>query len=524
MAAGIFNAPGAQGQTQARADPGDAITPESFDVGGQGAQAAFTAAIAAAGDGAIIARGNYSVSGLELRPYSKLIAEGAKIRRSRGSSPLLSLPGNQAGLQTTEYALIRGAALDGATGGTRNGLGIRVGNHAAFKLEHVSIRGCHTGASFEATQFACILALKAYDNEVGVEVRPSRVEGGGNSLTFYDLHCVGNRVGAVFDNSGNRYPQGAIVLINPQLLANEVCGLAVIGSPAVRTQVSVVGMAPEANASAPRGSVFRRGALAIPRCSMFLHDAIVDIADGPNGEYGSVDPCFILENSDLSFHNCQGYGGPSAILVQADSASTVTISGRYGCIGTCHGVVAFNGTLTADATQGALVGPLPIRLLPDIPNELADPDIAGYSGAVDVAAEAIGNSPQGRAAEVRFSSRAGAADSNAARFRIASRSAGRIAWALEMTASDDCRVRVAYYPNEKPVYVDLGAHRPVRVLYWANGLSAGPRTLVIYPVTPNGPTIRFRRGHALSGSLTDAAFLAAVNALAAGGYNPRTGS
>lgn len=471
-------------------------------------------------------RGSFATRGLVMAGYS-LSGLGAKLTRESGTEPIISIPSNVGGLQTTDAVVLRDIEIDSAAGGKRTGVGVLVENSAIFEMGSIRIRGADIGAKFDRCQFAQITNLKLYDNNVGAVLHPSAEAGGANSLTFIHAVVVGNKVGFIFDNVGNRYPQHSHALINPQVLANEICGIAVLGqSPTVRTQISIFSMAPEENARnriKGGGSYVYRG-ITIPRSSFYCRFAQISLHASYIAEYGTTDPCIILESSSLSLVDCVGFGGPSAVVVQADRDSNVAISGGYGLVGTCHGVTSFAGHLEVTASQGALAGPVREKINPFLPNAMEQADIANFADAIGVAGVAYGHDARGRFVQVNFAAEAGNAENNCARFTAASRSAERIVVRMEMVSSKDARVRVSFYPNGNPVIVDLRANEPCLVVVFA-GTHARPAAnkhgqMVICPVGNEAAAIRFRNGHMLSGLCNDPAFKAGANAICAGDFNP----
>ena len=524
------------GQTNGRVvgEPGATVSPHDFGVERARAQRGFTAALAAARDAderAVAAHGRYVVDGLGLGEYGKLTGTDLVLARGAGNAPLLTIDSGIAGIQTTRRAVIDGVTIDGSRDGRRTGVGVSVGNSATLAARGLAITGCEVGLQLDRTQFASFLGLKLFNNRIGMTVTPSRSDGGGNSLTFVHPVVTGNDVGMAFVNKGNPWPQGDIVLMNPQFLGNAVCALAVVGaSAAMRTQLYIYGCAPEANGLQHAGNGYAAGApqarvadLAIPRCSMYLRHALVSIVGGAIGEYGNTDPCLVLEGTTLSLHDVEGYGGAASTFVKADAQSGVVISGYYGCIGTCHGVQSFTGHLSRTATQGALVGSLPLRFDPLLRNDLTDPEAIGSASATGVSDAAIGADGAGRYHRVSFAAEQGSADRNVVKVSLLQlNGVDRTIVSLTIVSDRDCRVRLSLYPNEGPVYVDLTAGRTVRLCYWLNHNLTGDRPFCLYPTTGNGPKISLRQGHALSGRFDDQHFTAACDQIAGGGYNPNT--
>ena len=508
------------------------LAPDDFGVERRHAQPAFNQALRvaeAAGERAVTGHGRYAIEGLALGEYGKLVGVDLTLERSSGSGPLLSVASGIAGLQTTRLSVIEGVTLNGAVGGRRRGIGLEVANSATLRINGLSVTGCETGVRLDRTQFTSISNLKIYDNGVGVVVIPSAKDGGGNSLSFVHPIIVGNDVGMAFINAGNPWPQGDIVLMNPQFLGNTICALGVIGaSPAMRTQLYIYGSAPEANGLQAAGKGFKAGAAettvaghVVPRCSLYLKNALVSIVGGAIGEYGDTNPCIILEGTTLSLHDVEGYGGPTSTFVRADAQSGVIVSGYYGCVGACHGVVAFNGHLSRTSSQGALVGTTGTVVDHDLRNDIEMPENFAAADVVDVARSTFGADVGGQYRLVAFSANKGSADGNVARVSVPVTNADRTVFALDLLADRDCTLRLALYPNEGPVYIDLKAGQPVRATYWMNHALTGQAKFCIYPTTANGPVIRMRRGQALSGRFSDASFLSAADRVAKGGYNPR---
>lgn len=511
------------------------LAPDDFGVERRHAQPAFNEALRvaeAAGERAITGHGRYAIEGLALGEYGKLVGVDLTLERSSGSGPLLSVASGIAGLQTTRLSVIEGVTLNGAVGGRRHGIGLEVANSATLRINGLSVSGCETGVRLDRTQFTSISNLKIYDNGVGVVVIPSAKDGGGNSLSFVHPIIVGNDVGMAFINAGNPWPQGDIVLMNPQFLGNTICALGVIGaSPAMRTQLYIYGSAPEANGLQAAGKGFKAGAAqatvaghVVPRCSLYLKNALVSIVGGAIGEYGDTNPCIILDGTTLSLHDVEGYGGPTSTFVRADAQSGVIVSGYYGCVGACHGVVAFNGHLSRTSSQGALVGTIGTVVDHDLRNDVEMPENFAAADVVDVSRSSFGADGGGQYRVVGFSASKGSADGNVVRVSVPVTNADRTVFAVDLLADRDCTLRLALYPNEGPVYIDLKAGQPVRATYWMNHALTGQAKFCIYPTTANGPVIRMRRGQALSGRFTDASFLSDADRVAKGGYNPRIAS
>lgn len=469
-------------------------------------------------------RGTYQTSGLRLQGHA-LIGLGATFRRSTGTRPVITIPSNPAGLQTTDVAVLRDVEIDSALDGQRTGIGVLIENSAIAEIGSVRVQGAAVGIAFDRCQFAPGYNLKCFDNDVGMLLRPSRKDGGANSITLTHPVAVNNIVGVIIDNSDNALPQADIVLVNPQILVNTVCGIAVLGRSSInRTQLTILGAAPEANAlsSKPNSTSWAHEGKVIPRSSVYARNALINMFGVFIAEYATTNPCVILESATLNLSGVNGYGGPSSVVVQADGNSSVSISGVYGLIGTCHGVVSFSGHLDRTTSQGALVGPVRETITHLIPNQMPDPDVAGYAESVGVASAGFGFDARGRYARIAFAGRRGSADSNSARFRAGGKSAARAIYRLEVTSSADTRVRLSYYPDDISVVVDLLANQPSLIVVFGNEVTNASGLIVLYPVSDDAPVLQVRNGHSLSGSPDDQVFLAHCDAICGGAFNPVT--
>jgi hypothetical protein len=228
----------------------------------------------------------------------------------------------------------------------------------------------------------------------------------------------------------------------------------------------------------------------------------------------------ILVGSTFSLHDVSGYGGPSNVVIQADQDSSVTISGNYGLVGCAQQVQNFSGHLSVVPNNGILQGPERRILNTAVTNEAAAPEVANISDTPGVTAATYGVDAEGRYYEVDFAASAGNADNNVARLTLPGGAAQRIVFRVDIESAADASFLVGIYPNEGNVKLELKAGVPQTLIYWRNNVVNAANLLTIFPTTTNGPTVKLRRAHILTGDLNDGNFCAAVDAICGGAYNP----
>jgi hypothetical protein len=466
-------------------------------------------------------RGSYATTGLVFRG-PRLEGDGAVVTRASGKAPLITIPDDDAGLQTGRSTVLRDLWIDSAIDGKPAGTGLLIENSAVAKIENVTVTGAAIGIDVHQAQFIPLNHIAAKFCDVGAVIRGSKAAGGGNSLTLNHPVFVNTKVGLIIDGTSSGFGMGDIVLVNPQTLVCTVCALAVFGlSDKARTScITILGAGPEANADTSAPASFAYNGLKIPKCAYYFHYADVHLSGVSIAEYSSVNPAIILKGSSLLLTNCHGYSNPQGVVVQADAQSSVSIQGQYGLNGTVHQVVSFSGHLSTVAPFGALIGPRRETIVHTIPNVMVQPDIANVREALGTS-HSIETDSRGRFVRVRFASKVGAPDSHCIRLDTHERPADRWVYRFEIKSDIDTRIRLSFYPDEQPRIINLMAGQPTLAVVFANAVINRAGLIVIQPLAADGAQIEVRNGHAIFGSRDNSQFRADCNALCAGAYNPR---
>lgn len=466
-------------------------------------------------------RGSHPTTGLMFRG-PRLEGDGAVVVRASGKAPLITIPDDDAGLQTGRSTVLRDLWIDSATDGKPAGTGLLIENSAVAKIENVTVTGAAIGIDIHQGQFIPFDRIAAKFCEVGAVIRGSKQAGGGNSLTLNHPVFANNKVGLIIDGTRSKFGMGDIVLVNPQMLVCSVCALAIFGiSAEFRTSsITILGSGPEANVEVSAPASYVHNGLRIPKSTYYFQYADVHLSGVSLAEYSTVNPVIILKGSALLLTHCHGYSNPQGVVVQADAQSSVSIQGQYGLNGTVHQVVSFSGHLSTVTPFGALIGPRRETVVHTIPNAMAEPDIANFTQALGTVSHSIETDSRGRFVRVKFAAKVGAPESHCVRLDAGGKAADRCIYRFEIQSDIDTQIRLSFYANEHPRMVTLMAGRPTLAVVFGNQVSNPQGLIIIQPVAADGAQIEIRNGHSMFGSRDDAQFCADCNAICAGAYNP----
>lgn len=465
--------------------------------------------------------GIYGITSLTLNAATKIIGNGATLKILSGTGPAITIPDGTP-LQVSGYCLLQGFIIDGgltnpSTLGTPYLTGLKINNHAAVILDTIHIINCNVGFYFEGAQFCTTYSLKAYNNGVGIYVKNTIGNGGGNSISFYDSQCIGNRVGFLTNNVTANFPHHALYLWNNTMNGNSICALAVIGANNNLTEINVIGGTSEASGGG--SATFAFDGLTIKKSMVYCSFAYLRFRSQFISE-ASVNPAFTLENqSRLVLSDVCGYGNPQGKFCQTDSTSGVLADGVIDTVGSIQGIIGWNST-TGNVAPFARVLPANTFVTTTIPNEFNSPATPSFSDTNGTISNGFGrNAIFGQFFYVQFSPTPSNGQTNRARLVINSLSGGRVCIAFNLLSNIDTVLTVNIYSNLGTEFIQLRAGIAVRVAYVYDGIPAGVSNLIFGPTDTAGATVQFSQFHQISGSYTPQ-LQAQMNAIISGAYNP----
>lgn len=508
---------------------GDGTTNDTLAV-----QAAINAFSSSASVAIYFPQGTYLIDGLALSVLTKLRGDNATLLRnpSTTSTNMISIP-NYSGLNTGDYCLIEGLKIDGGSNGiASNVIGVDVANHASLRMKDVNVKNCLVGFSFKGTQFAEFIAIKTWACGIGIYLKSIPAAGGGNSCSFYDAVCYGNKVGVLVNNNSSQYPQGAVHFWNLTSSQSEVCALSVIGNlpNGLGTEVFVHGSSNE-HSGTGTALTYTYDGITIKKSSAYVNRASLKFLDSYIAE-AILNPAMIAENNALiTLSNVTGYGVTAGKAIDCDATSSVNIFGELNTFSTINRISAFQGGL--GLAQNIALGLPPITTQSyDLQNHIITPQYGDFANAPGILPGTqlvnglISDSLLGLTRYVKMAAdTSGNQNKNSIQFKVTlpgDTGNVQVVMAVNIYSDKDTNIVVLWYNNIASQKLLLRANQWNRVFLYANALpiTAGtPSSFIIYPEDAAGATLQFCKFQCFS-SYDILAMRSSANAIAQGAYNP----